>query len=303
MIRDRGILAKLKFALEFYNAVNARNTGLLAAGVAFFALLAVFPAIAAFISVFGVFSDPNVLNDQLSLWQDLIPPAAYTLMSNQINRLIWANEGVLGWAGLASALIALFLARRGVDAMLIGLCAIHRTPRRKGLAHAASVALITFGMLLVGVVALLSFFVVPIILQFLPLGNAQAILVEVSRWVLSLGLVALWIWVFYRIGPNRKEGQIWIWRPGLVLAMVLWISASAGFSYYISNFGDYNEIYGSIGAVIALLMWLYISAYSVLLGAVLNATLEQRAKLPADAASGSHDVIPKSDETAPQATE
>lgn len=224
-------------------------------------------------------------------------------MSNQINRLIWANEGVLGWAGLASALIALFLARRGVDAMLIGLCAIHRTPRRKGLAHAASVAFITFGMLLVGVVALLSFFVVPIILQFLPLGNAQAILVEISRWVLSLGLVALWIWVFYRIGPNRKAGQIWIWKPGLVLAMVIWISASAGFSYYISNFGDYNEIYGSIGAVIALLMWLYISAYSVLLGAVLNATLEQRAKLPAQAGSRLHDVIPKSDETAQQATE
>ncbi|MGY6697071.1 MAG: YihY/virulence factor BrkB family protein [Roseinatronobacter sp.] len=296
-------MAKFEFALEFYNAVNARNTGLLAAGVAFFALLAVFPAIAAFISVFGVFSDPNVLNDQLSLWQDLIPPAAYTLMSNQINRLIWANEGVLGWAGLASALIALFLARRGVDAMLIGLCAIHRTPRRKGLAHAASVAFITFGMLLVGVVALLSFFVVPIILQFLPLGNAQAILVEISRWVLSLGLVALWIWVFYRIGPNRKADQIWIWKPGLVLAMVIWISASAGFSYYISNFGDYNEIYGSIGAVIALLMWLYISAYSVLLGAVLNATLEQRAKLPAQAESRLHDVIPKSDETAQQATE
>lgn len=303
MFRTLGIMAKLKFAIEFYNAVNARNTGLLAAGVAFFALLAVFPALAAFISVFGIFSDPNMLNDQLSLWRDLIPPAAYTLMSNQINRLIWANEGVLGWAGLASALIALFLARRGVDAMLIGLCAIHRTPRRKGLAHAATVAFITFGMLLVGVVALLSFFIVPILLQFLPLGNAQALLVEISRWCLSLGLVVLWIWVFYRIGPNRKPGQVWVWKPGLVLAMVIWITASAGFSYYISNFGDYNEIYGSIGAVIALLMWFYISAYSVLLGAVLNATLEQRLKLLPEPESGSHEVIPGSDGNAPPATE
>ena len=254
----------------------ARNIGLLSAGVAFFALLAVFPGIAALVSVFGFFADPLMIQDQLSLLQDLVPPAAFTLMSNQITRLVWANEGVLGWTSAISILVALFLARRGVDAMLVGLCAIHGTPRRSGLSHAMRVAIITFGMLIVGVVALLSILILPVLFAFFPIVGFQAMLIEITRWMVSLGLVALWIWVFYRIGPNRSDRDFAVLRPGLVMAMSLWISASAGFSYYLSNFGNYNEIYGSIGAVVALLMWFYISAYAVLLGAVLNATLEMR---------------------------
>ncbi|MCH8467669.1 MAG: YihY/virulence factor BrkB family protein [Roseinatronobacter sp.] len=274
--------ANIRLVADFYHAANARNTGLLSAGVAFFALLAVFPGIAAFISVFGVFADPIMLNDQLALMQDFLPPAALVLLEGQINRLIWANEGVLGWASLISAMIALFLARRGVDAMLIGLCAIHGTPRRKGLWHAASVAVITLGMLVVGVVALLSILVLPVVLAIFPLGGAQVVLLEASRWLLSLSLVALWIGVFYKIGPNRPRHQPKIWKPGLIAALTLWLTASAGFSFYIKNFGNYNEIYGSIGAVVALLMWFYISAYAVLLGGVLNATLE-KAKSVAEA--------------------
>lgn len=262
--------------MEIYKAMNARNVGLLAAGVAFFALLAVFPGIAALVSVFGVFADPLMIQDQLALLQDLVPPAAFTLMSNQITRIVWASEGVLGWTSVISFLVALFLARRGVDAMLLGLCAIHGTPRRSGFAHALRVAVITFGMLIVGVVALLSILILPVLFAFFPILGVQALLVEVTRWFVSLGLVALWIWVFYRIGPNRTDSSKAVLTPGLVAAMGLWVSASAGFSYYLSNFGNYNEIYGSIGAVVALLMWFYISAYAVLLGAVLNATLEAR---------------------------
>lgn len=262
--------------MDMYKAMNARNIGLLAAGVAFFALLAVFPGIAALVSVFGVFADPLMIQDQLALLQDLVPPAAFTLMSNQITRIVWASEGVLGWTSAISIIVALFLARRGVDAMLLGLCAIHGTPRRSGPAHALRVAVITFGMLIVGVVALLSILILPVLFAFFPILGVQALLVEVTRWFVSLGLVALWIWVFYRIGPNRTDNSNAVLNPGLVAAMALWISASAAFSYYLSNFGNYNEIYGSIGAVVALLMWFYISAYAVLLGAVLNATLEVR---------------------------
>jgi membrane protein len=274
MALGAALRAKTSLVAKLYGTANERNTGLLSAGVAFFAFLAVFPGIAAFISVFGVFADPIMLNDQLVLLQDFLPPAAYILLETQITRLVWANEGVLGWASLISAIIALFLARRGVDAMLIGLSAIHGAPRRKGIVHAASVAVITLGMLVVGVVALLSVLVLPVILAIFPLGGAQAFLLEASRWILTLSLVALWIGVFYRIGPNRPRNHPVIWKPGLIAAVTLWLTASAGFSFYIKNFGNYNEIYGSIGAVIALLMWFYISAYAVLLGGVLNATLE-----------------------------
>jgi len=293
--------SSFRFMMDMYTAMNTRNIGLLSAGVAFFALLAVFPGIAALVSVFGFFADPLMIQDQLSLLQDLVPPAAFTLMSNQITRLVWANEGVLGWTSAISILVALFLARRGVDAMLIGLCAIHGTPRRSGLSHAMRVAVITFGMLIVGVVALLSILILPVLFAFFPIIGIQGLMVEVTRWFVSLGLVALWIWVFYRIGPNRNDKSYAVLRPGLVMAMALWVSASAGFSYYLSNFGNYNEIYGSIGAVVALLMWFYISAYAVLLGAVLNATLEMH-HAHADTKVTSEwqgPVKPMSDETGP----
>ena len=262
------------FCRDFYHAMNARNIGLLSAGVAFFSLLALFPGIAALISVFGFFADPLFLQDQLAFIEDLIPPAAYTLLQNQITRLVWANDGILGWTSLISVLIALFLARRGVDAMLLGINAIHGTPRRRGLPHALRVLVITLGMLVAGVVALLSVLILPVVLTLFPLIGSSSILVDLTRWAVTLGLVAGWIWVFYRIGPNREDPSQATMLPGLTLAVTLWITTSAGFSYYLSNFGDYNEIYGSIGAVVALLMWFYISAYAVLLGGILNATLE-----------------------------
>jgi membrane protein len=282
-----------------HHAMIARNIGLLSAGVAFFSLLAVFPGIAALVSVFGLFADPFVIKDQMSLLEDLVPPAAFTLMSNQITRLAWANDGVLGWTSALSILVALFLARRGVDAMLIGLCAIHGTPRRSGLAHALRVAVITFGMLIVGVVALLSVLILPILFAFFPIIGFQAVMIDLTRWAVSLGLVALWIWVFYRIGPNRIDRSHAVLQPGLVMAMALWVSASAGFSYYVGNFGNYNEVYGSIGAVVALLMWFYISAYAVLLGAVLNATIELHRTNSAAGVKQQGQVKPMSDETDP----
>ena len=279
--------------------MSARNIGLLSAGVAFFSLLALFPGIAALISVFGLFADPLVLQDQLSLLQDLIPPAAFTLLDNQITRLVWANEGVLGWTSVASVLIALFLARRGVDAMLIGIYAIHGTPRRKGFSHAVRVLFITLGMLVAGVVALLSVLIAPVVLAFFPLIGGSSWLIDILRWAVTLSLVAGWIWVFYRIGPARSKDACPVLVPGLVLAVVLWITVSSGLSFYLSNFGNYNEVYGSIGAVVALLMWFYISAYAVLLGGILNATLET---LAAQDATRPASLNPMSGETAPQET-
>lgn len=280
--------------------MTARNIGLLSAGVAFFSLLALFPGIAALISVFGFFADPLVLQDQLSLLRDLIPTGAYTLLSNQITRLVWANEGVLGWTSIVSVVVALFLARRGVDAMLIGIYAIHGTPRRKGFSHAIRVLFITLGMLVAGVVALLSVLIVPVVLALFPLIGSNGYLIETLRWAVTLGLVAGWIWVFYWIGPARSKDARPVLIPGLVLAVVLWVTVSAGLSFYLSNFGNYNEVYGSIGAVVALLMWFYISAYAVLLGGILNATLETLAEQ--DEARNAL-LSPMSDETAPPETE
>lgn len=261
-----------RFLLRLYKVSDQRNIGLIAAGVAFFALLAIFPGLAAMIAVFGFFADPLVIQDQMALLADLMPPAAHTLLSNQITRLVWSGDSTLGLASLASTFVALFLARRGVDALLKGLNAVYGGRRRTGLAQAGAVLVITLGMMIAGVIALLAVLVLPVVLTFFPLGGLAGWLALVARWGIALGLIALWLWAFYRLGPNRPGATLW---PGLVTALVLWVAASAGFSVYISNFGNYNEVYGSIGAVIALLSWFYLSAYVVLLGGVVNALLEE----------------------------
>jgi len=273
--------------VQLYKTSDQRNIGLIAAGVAFFGLLAIFPGLAALIAVFGIFADPLVIQDQLSLLADLMPPAAHTLLSNQVTRLVWSGDGTLGLASLASVLVALFLARRVVDALLKGLNAVYGGRKRTGLAHAVAVLVITLGMVLAGVIALLAVLVLPIVLTFFPLGGTAGWLALLGRWAIALGMLALWLWVFYRIGPNRPAKVLW---PGLVTALVLWVTASAGFSLYIGNFGSYNQVYGSIGAVIALLTWFYLSAYVVLLGGVVNALLAETAPKP------------MSDETAPPET-
>lgn len=264
------------FASDFIRLSNDRNIGLISAGVAFFALLAMFPGIAAFISLFGLVADPIALQQQLALIEDLVPPAAFTLLNNQIARLVWSNDGTLGWAGAASTLIALFLARRGVDAMLRGLGAVHGQARHSGLRHTLSVAVITLGMVVAGIVALLALLVLPVLLAVFPLAESQGQIFEVARWAISLSMVTLWLWVFYRIGPVRRNVPRPCVIPGLLLALSFWFAASAGFSYFLSNFGRYNEVYGSLGAVVALLMWFYLSVYVVMLGGVLNTMLEGR---------------------------
>lgn len=259
-----------RFLIKLYKVSDRRNIGLIAAGVAFFALLAIFPGLAALIAVFGFFADPLIIQDQLALLADLMPPAAHALLSNQVTRLVWAGEGALGLATIASTFVALFLARRGVDALLKGLNAVYGGRRRSGLAQAGAVFIITLGMMLAGIVALLAVLIVPVVTAFFPLGGVAGWLALVARWAIALGMIALWLWVFYRIGPNQPTTRLW---PGLLTALVLWVAASVGFSVYIGNFGNYNEVYGSIGAVIALLMWFYLSAYVVLLGGVVNALL------------------------------
>ena len=251
MINLRGIA---RFLLRLYRLSDQRNIGLIAAGVAFFALLAIFPGLAALIAVFGYFADPLVIQDQMTLLADLMPPEAHTLLTDQITRLVGAGDGRLGLASIASVLVAMFLARRGVDALLKGLNTVYGGTQRSGLAQAGAVFVITLGMIIAGVVALLAVLVLPVLLTFFPLGGIAGWLALVGRWAIALGMIALWLWVFYRIGPNRPAAQPLAGPAdgagalGGGLCRVL---------AYIGNFGNYNEVYGSIGAVIALLMWFY----------------------------------------------
>lgn len=261
------------------NDVGEKNLSLIAAGVAFYAMLAIFPGIAALIAVWGLLSDPHVLIEQLDAIETILPPDVVRLIATQINALSNASGDQLGWAGLLSTLFAVWSARSGVASLMLGLNAIHSRQNRGSLRHYLISLVLTLTLLGVSMVTLSAVVVVPVVFSIIPLGPMTALLVELFRWIAAVFVLLAALAVIYRFGPNNKGERFqWI-TPGAILAVALWAVASYGFSLYLTNFANYNEVYGSIGAAIAMLIWLYISAFLILLGAEVNLHLRARRSL------------------------
>ncbi|MGR3484580.1 MAG: YihY/virulence factor BrkB family protein [Paracoccaceae bacterium] len=256
--------------------IDRKNIGLIAAGVAFYAMFSLFPALAALIAIFGLLADPGVVGDTFETMSGLVPEPAMELLEGQLNALLLAPPDALGFATIFSLTVALWSSRNGVASLIRGLNAIFDQPNRAGLRHMAVALSLTVTLLGMAVVAMLLVVVVPVALKFLPLGPWAATALDLTRWLAALALVIVGLGLLYRYGPNRRGDRLRWWTPGALMTVALWLLASIGFSTYLSNFNRYNEVYGSIGAVIALLMWFYITAYLVLLGALLNRTLETR---------------------------
>ncbi|WP_415920075.1 YihY/virulence factor BrkB family protein [Tateyamaria sp. SN6-1] len=259
-----------------------KRLGLIAAGVAFYAILAVFPGIAATIALWGIVGDPGLALQQMEEFQALIPGDVYTLLSAQLIKLSTTDGLTLGWASILSFGFALWSARAGVAALMSGLNAIYEAPNRSGLSHYLRAFMLTFSLIGVMLVAMACIVVVPVVLAFLPLGPWANLGIDVVRWCVGIAVLVCGFAVVYRLGPNLQGARPRLISPGALFAVVGWLAASTGFSVYLQNFGTYNEVYGSLGAVIAMLMWLFISAYLVLLGGALNAELA-RARRRADA--------------------
>jgi membrane protein len=256
--------------IAVWKTAGEKHLGLIAAGVAFFGMFGIFPAIAATIAIFGLIADPNMIAGQLQLMDEIIPPDAYTLLSLQIERLVNAPAQQLGWATAVSIILALWSARAGVGALIGGLNAIAGHRMRNGVIQVLVAFVLTTFLVGMAIIAVVAVVIVPIVLAFVPIASSTAWLIEGARWLVALGVILMALSILYRFGPARNGGRgRWI-TVGAVVVVVLWVLASAGLSFYLTNFASYNEVYGSIGAVIGMMLWLYISAYLVLLGAALN---------------------------------
>lgn len=273
-----------QFTMGLKRRTDRANLSLVAAGGAFFAMLSLFPGLAAVIALMGFLAAPEVVDDQLGLLEDFIPDDAYALLKGQVQRLVRTSSSTLGWATAISTLAALWSARRGTDAVIRAVNAVYDAPMRGGVRAMAVALLITFALTLVVVVAILTMLVLPVVLAFLPLGPYAGLALQVARWALALAVVLSGIWVLYRFAPNTTGARVRWLNPGALLAVLVWGGGSWAFSYYLANFGNYNQVYGSIGAVIALLMFLYITIFVVLLGASLNAEIHGNATSRAAAA-------------------
>jgi membrane protein len=262
----------LRSAYALWHRIEARELGLIAAGVAFFGFLALFPALAAVIALWGFASDPAIILAQLPLMRDFLPTEAYILLSQQVEMLLHANNRKLGWTTLFSTVLALWSARAGVASLIRGLNAIHGLPPREGVWHQVQALFLTGILMALALASIALAVVAPLVIIFLPLGPVEAKLLEFLNLGLGLCVVILVVALIYRYGPNRNAADHRpLFTPGLLIALILWAAVSRGLVFYLANFGSYNQVYGSIGAVVALLMWFYLSAYAILLGAAFDA--------------------------------
>lgn len=259
-----------------WDVMDRLNLSLIAAGVGFFAMLALFPTLAAIVLLWSWVADPGQINALLDLADEVVPPEVYQIIANQVAGIINAgSSGKVGTATLVSLLVALWSARAGVSALIRGLNAAYDIGHRQNIWRRymadLGVTLTLCGLTFVAIAAVV---VAPLIIAVLPLGPWVAVVAEIARWVVGIGVVMVALGIVYRFGPNRRGRRPkWI-TPGAVVATLLWMVVSIAFGVYLHNFAHYNEVYGSLGAAVALLMWFYLSAYVVLMGGCLNAAIE-----------------------------
>lgn len=262
--------------LRLYRRTEQAELDLIAAGVAFYGFLAIFPAIAAIIAIWGTAFDPQVIRTQVEVLQGFLPPEAFTLVTDQIESLLSVRGSGLGWTTVASTLLALWSARAGVAALIRGLNAIHHLPNRPGGHHQLRAMFLTLILIGLALAAMIATVVAPILINLLPLTLDDAYWLHYANLALGLILLVMAISIAYRAGPNHMVVRPPLFSWGLLVAVVLWATAARGFMLYLANFPSYNKVYGSIGAVVVLLMWLYVSAYAVLLGAAVDAERQRR---------------------------
>jgi membrane protein len=262
--------------VRVWNKFNSDRILLVSAGVTFYAILAIFPAIAALVSVYGLIADPSTINQHVNDRRGVVPDGALDIIGGQVQRLASKGGGTLGLTLAASLLLSLWSANGGVKSVFDALNIAYEEPEKRGFIGLTLQSLLfTGGALLFVILALTGIVVVPVALQFFGLDQ-KAWYVALLRWPALLLILIFSLAVLYRFGPSRNRPQ-WRWvSPGGVLAAVLWVIASVLFSYYVGHFGSYDKTYGSLGAAIGFMTWIWISTIVVLLGAELNAEVERQ---------------------------
>ena len=267
-------------AYRVMDEVTADHIGLIAAGVAFYGLLALFPAITACMAIAGLMTEPSGIVDQLDRYAAPLPEEAATIIIDQAKAVAGSSEGGLGLAATFGILLAIYSASRGMASLIEGMNVAYDETDARGffknilLTYGLTIFLI-FGFLLgMGVVAVL-----PAVLSAVGFGPLAEWLARVAGWGALILLTVLGLAVLYRYGPDRARAK-WRWiTPGAILATVLWMIGSAAFAFYVSNFASYNETFGTLGGVVILLMWLWLSAYAILIGAEVDSEIEAQTKI------------------------
>ncbi|MDO6587220.1 YihY/virulence factor BrkB family protein [Salipiger sp. 1_MG-2023] len=268
-------------AKDVWTGISRDRLSLIAAGIAFFGLLALFPAITALMAIAGLFLTPGDVTAQIQQISAMMPPSAADIVIEQAKSVAGSDQGGLGLAAALGVIIALYSASAGVSNLIAGLNVCYGVRESRNFIKLKAVTMVMTLLLIVAFLMSLSVvLVLPGVLSLLQLGATVEITVSILRWILLLGFTVTGIALIYHFGPDRRPAR-WRWvTPGALIACLLWIVASFGFSLYAENFGSYQETFGSLAGVVLLLFWLWISAFIVLLGARINAALEDQTRAP-----------------------
>ncbi|MCB1476494.1 MAG: YihY/virulence factor BrkB family protein [Rhodobiaceae bacterium] len=253
------------------------DSGRAAAGVTFYIVLAIFPALAVFVSVYGLVADPTRIRDHVDLLQGFVPPSALDLITGELQRINATQRETLSLSLVGSALFSLWSANNGMRALFSAINDVYGDIEARSFLRLLGVSLffticaVLFGSLIVNILV-----AVPIVLSVFGLESVPGYIGAIGSPLLLFIVVNIAITVLYRWGPNRSRRTLRWLSPGSAIATLAWMTASAAFAFYLANFANYGAAYGSLGTVIGVMMWFYVSTYVIIIGAELNARLERR---------------------------
>ena len=265
--------------LRVFHDVSENNIVSVAAGVTFYVLLAIFPAVAALVSCYGLVADAATINDHLRSLQGVVPSGALEIVGDQVKRITQKGDTTLGLAFFTGIALSLWSANGGMKAVFSALNVVYEERERRNFVwlNLRSLAF-TAGALLFVILALVGIVAVPAVIGIVGLST-EAWTLALLRWPVLLLAVLCGLSVLYRYGPSRDAPR-WRWVTwGSALAGIAWLATSLGFSWYVANFGKYNETYGSLGAAIGFMTWIWISTTIVLVGAEINAEMEHQTEV------------------------
>jgi membrane protein len=268
--------AWLEIARLLYAAIGQHRVVSIAAGVTFFVLLAIFPATGALVSVYGLFADPTTIQAHLNDMSSFLPGGAIEIIGDQLHRVASEGKTALGATFLFTLALSLWSANAGMKALFDALNIVYGANESRGLVKLNAVSLgFTVGAVLVLILALGAIVLLPVALQYVGLSGVGDWILQLLRWPALYFVVVLALAFIYRFGPDRERAQ-WHWITwGSAIAALLWIIASILFSWYAANFGSYNKTYGSLGAAIGFMTWIWISSMVILGGAEIDAVMER----------------------------
>ncbi len=265
----------LSFLIKIFKAIDRDHLPIASGGVAFFMMLGIFPGLAALFSIYGWLSDPSDIEHQLQAESGILPSEVHQILLNQVKHI--AGDGnAASWGTILSLLIALWAGSRAMKGLIQGLNIVYSQSEKRGAISLQIASLVlTIALIVVISSALFLIAIIPVFIAMLPGDKYTLGIFALLRWPFLLAIIICLLALVYRYGPSRHK-PTWKWiSPGAITVTLMWLAASAIFSYYVGNYSLYINTYSSLGAIAILMLWLYITAFLILLGAEIDEALRK----------------------------